>query len=558
MQKKTREHNVKVSAIIPTYNRAKYVVEALESALKQSYTNYEILIIDDGSTDHTKEVLKPFILANQIIYIYKANGGPASARNAGIKITRGEYIAFLDSDDLWLPDKLEQQVKYLDEHKDVGLVFTDEVVFTDDKAGNNKEIARVIFRSNYPGNDLSFKALFMGNYIPILTVMVRRTCIQDVGYFDESPDLRLGGEDYEMWLRIARRYKIGHLPKILAQYRHHTQNVLGLDLENTYMGNIRAIQKLLNLYPNIPEELHLNMKQHYRSYYYDKGRDLYQDNRYRAAVRFLSRSLFYGPFSLKTVRMLILTLTMSLIQLVATFFRKFTTSVNLAMLVLFPRVLSRFLDKPLSKGLRSSLKNLGNEFVIYNIHLKSLKQSVRFQSCRDLKLNVGCGSNAKRGWINIDLVGNPDLSLDLREPLPFPDDSCSIVYCEQFLEHLEYPDHVLYFLKDAYRVLKPGGLISIGVHDTEWPLRAYIQGDEDYFTLVKEKWHPKWCKTKMEHINYHFRQGTEHRFAYDFETLKYILETSGFSDVKRIDFKPTLDTDERKIGTLYVDSIKPM
>lgn len=310
MQSDREDPNSKVSVIIPTYNRAKYILETLESVLNQSYKNYEVIIVDDGSTDKTKEALKPYILNNRIIYIYKDNGGPASARNAGLAITRAEYIAFLDSDDLWLPDKLEQQVKYLDEHKDIGLVFTDAVVFTEAKTGSIKEIARVVFT----GDDLSFKALFMGDYIPSLTVMVRNPCIENVGYFDESPDLRIGGEDYEMWLRIAWRYKIGHIAKILAQYRQHTQNLLGVDLENNYMSYIRAIRKLVNLYPSIPQELQINMKHHYRSYYYHKGREFYQRRRYWTTAKFLSRSLFYGPFSLKALRLLLLSLTMSLVR----------------------------------------------------------------------------------------------------------------------------------------------------------------------------------------------------------------------------------------------------
>ena len=99
----------------------------------------------------------------------------------------------------------------------------------------------------------------------------------------------------------------------------------------------------------------------------------------------------------------------------------------------------------------------------------------------------------------------------------------------------------------------------MGVPDTEWPVRSYAEHESaEYFRFAKLKWHPKWCTTKMEHINYHFRQEGAHRFAYDFQTLKHVLESAGFSEVRRRDFDPQLDTEERKLGTLYCDAIKPL
>ena len=98
----------KVSVVIPTYNSSQFIVETLESVFAQTYKDYEIIVVDDGSTDNTKEVLQPY--TSRIKYIYKENGGPASARNVGIKSAQGEYIAFLDSDDRWLPEKLEKHI----------------------------------------------------------------------------------------------------------------------------------------------------------------------------------------------------------------------------------------------------------------------------------------------------------------------------------------------------------------------------------------------------------------------------------------------------------------
>jgi predicted SAM-dependent methyltransferase len=106
-------------------------------------------------------------------------------------------------------------------------------------------------------------------------------------------------------------------------------------------------------------------------------------------------------------------------------------------------------------------------------------------------------------------------------------------------------------------VLEPGGLFSVGVPDTEWPLAEYAgQKSDGYYQHARERWHPEWCQTEMEQINYHFRQQGEHRFAYDFETLARALSSAGFQDIRRRDFDPELDSADRKLGTLYVDALK--
>ena len=109
-----------VSVIIPTYNSSQYIKEAIDSVLAQTYKNFEIIVIDDGSTDNTKEVLAPYL--SVIKYIYKNNGGPASARNRGIKEANGEFVAFLDADDVWKPDRLARGVDILDQRPEVGLI----------------------------------------------------------------------------------------------------------------------------------------------------------------------------------------------------------------------------------------------------------------------------------------------------------------------------------------------------------------------------------------------------------------------------------------------------
>jgi predicted SAM-dependent methyltransferase len=221
-------------------------------------------------------------------------------------------------------------------------------------------------------------------------------------------------------------------------------------------------------------------------------------------------------------------------------------------------MLKQFLRRKIPDGLRSSLRHVWGEIKTLRKHRKGIRQVRKLSGQQHLRLHIGCGPKIKKAWINIDLSPQADITLDMREPLPFLENSCSIIYSEHFLEHLDYPGHANSFLRECYRVLEPGGVFSVGVPDTEWPIAEYTgQRAEGYFRIAKERWHPEWCQTEMEHINYHFRQDDEHRFAYDFKTLAQALSSAGFQEIQRRDFEPALDSVDRKLGTLYVNASKP-
>ncbi len=211
-----------------------------------------------------------------------------------------------------------------------------------------------------------------------------------------------------------------------------------------------------------------------------------------------------------------------------------------------------------TRGLRSSWRSLRSEMRINLMHLKGRIKAKKYRYDRGLRLHLGGGHKTKKDWLNIDLSLEADLTLDMREPLPFSDNSCSIVYSEHLLEHLDYPGPATSFLKECCRVLQPDGIFNVGVPDTEWPIMEYAgTRDEGYFLFAKQSWHPKWCETKMEHINHHFRQGMEHRFAYDFVTLKSVLKKAGFVNVNLRQYDEKIDSEDRKRGTLYVDAKNP-
>lgn len=222
-------------------------------------------------------------------------------------------------------------------------------------------------------------------------------------------------------------------------------------------------------------------------------------------------------------------------------------------------------QKPkLPHGLWRAVRLLKHEIDAVRLHRRGVKKAKAYSGHTGLKLNIGCGFNHKPGWVNIDLAPNVDLCLDLREKIPLPTHSCTIIYSEHFLEHLEYSD-ARRFIVDCHRLLAPGGCFSVGVPDTLWPLREYAGlGDGEWFQFAKDLWHPKSCHTKLEHINQHFRQYSDdapeydyHRYAYDFETLSRLLEDCGYGQIKQREFDPKLDSEHRKLGTLYVEAFTP-
>jgi len=203
-----------VSVIIPTYNRANLITDTINSVLSQTYKNYEIIIIDDGSTDNTKEVLSPYM--NKIAYIYQDNQGASAARNTGIRYAKGEYIAFLDSDDLWLPFKLEKQVKILKKHKDVYLVYSNisycDVTGTFIKIAHNP---RMICSGYIPEKVLLWKV--QCGHPP--TWLIRKSCFKEIGYFDTSFKM---SEDREMSIKLAMKYEIYGIKEPLTIVRQHS------------------------------------------------------------------------------------------------------------------------------------------------------------------------------------------------------------------------------------------------------------------------------------------------------------------------------------------------
>jgi predicted SAM-dependent methyltransferase len=205
-----------------------------------------------------------------------------------------------------------------------------------------------------------------------------------------------------------------------------------------------------------------------------------------------------------------------------------------------------------------ALKGVRAEVALARRHWRGVVAAGRLVSVSEIKINIGCGPNLKTGWVNADLWSRrPEvLTLDLRRDLPFRDACAAMIYGEHVFEHLEYPMEAQHFLREAWRVLKSGGVLSLGVPDAEASLRDYVDGDDAPFAYAREHWHPTWCDTHMHQVNYLFRQGSEHKYAYDYETLTSVLRVAGFGDVVRRDWDAGIDSEERRIATLYVAATK--
>lgn len=204
------------SVIIPTYNRREIVQRSLNSVLEQSFDDYEVIIVDNGSTDGTEEVLQDFIKQNpRITYHWQENSGsPAGSRNTGLKLAKGEWIAFLDSDDLWLPDKLQAIYAYLNSQSEINPVgIAHSAKFTvNGKVVETRSVKKGIDSSRSCHGNLFWK----GNYICTSAMCIRAKAIKEIGNFNASPDYAIV-EDYDLWLRLARIGEIVYLDKVYTE-----------------------------------------------------------------------------------------------------------------------------------------------------------------------------------------------------------------------------------------------------------------------------------------------------------------------------------------------------
>jgi glycosyltransferase involved in cell wall biosynthesis len=233
-----------VSVVIPTYNYSNFVCKAIDSVLNQTYSPIECIVVNDGSTDNTMEVLK--LYEGKIHIIDQINGGLSNARNSGIKAASGEYISFLDSDDWWEINKIEQQVDYLDNHPDVNAIGCG--IYDIDKSRNECHIQISINPSDDPSKnlqDVALRRLWIGGSGS--GIFARRFIFDEIGLFDEALS---AAEDWDMWLRIVSQYKIYNLPEPLTTILRHGTGVFR-NVERMEKNQWAVYNKAIQKWPDI-------------------------------------------------------------------------------------------------------------------------------------------------------------------------------------------------------------------------------------------------------------------------------------------------------------------
>lgn len=272
----------RVSIIIPTYNRAMSIGRTIQSALNQTYKDFELIIVDDNSSDNIHEILSTYD-DSRIKYIkHHTNRGAPAARNTGIKNSNGEFIALLDDDDEWLPQKLEKQIKLFDStKKTVGMVYGGyEIV------NNTGKVVKTLLPSKK--GDL-FHVLLKSNVIGSPTNLIKRECFEKIHYCDESLK---SCQDWDLWLKIAKNYEIEYVPEILARY-NLSDSSISRNSDSVLIGHKQILSKYC-FDIRKDRKIHTFHLQNIGIYY------AYQQE-YTQALKYLKMAFIVNPFNLKAI-----------------------------------------------------------------------------------------------------------------------------------------------------------------------------------------------------------------------------------------------------------------
>lgn len=284
------DNSVLVSVIIPTFNSQQYISQSIDSVYSQTFKNFEIIVIDDGSTDNTRGL----ILSKypRVRYYFIENQGAAHARNYGISLSDGEFIAFLDADDLWNPRKLEKQIELFFADSNLALCFTEHQFF------NDTEVKDGLFkkRDRLMKGDL-VKNIFLYSYVCLPSVMVKKAIFADVGMFDEN---LCAAEDDNLWMRIALNHKFFLLDEPLVMVRESCGS-LSRTSSILFDGVEKNIYFVENKYKDLKDRLGRKCILKKKSILEcDRGYTEFSKNKFSQSRKFFLKSIFFYP-NLKSV-----------------------------------------------------------------------------------------------------------------------------------------------------------------------------------------------------------------------------------------------------------------
>lgn len=280
----------KVSVILPCYNGSRWIKSAIESVLAQTYPDFELIVVDDGSTDNSKEILASYLYDRRFRYLHQENKGFSAAINRGIKESSGNLIGFIGQDDLCMPNKLELQLRYLRENTSVDLVHSNYcVIDSEDKLVK----LRYIRIPEATSKKKLVKEMFLKNFIGHETVLVKKKCFDDVGLFDEK---MVGCSDHDMWMRIIDHFNIGYIDTILVKKREHEGQLSQLRIDAMIKDEFLLVQKAINRHPFLKMVVGKKLS---HLYYWWGLVLLKKGNKKKAKEKFL-KSIKCQPFNIKS------------------------------------------------------------------------------------------------------------------------------------------------------------------------------------------------------------------------------------------------------------------
>jgi glycosyltransferase involved in cell wall biosynthesis len=279
------------SVVLPCYNGSLWISNAIKSVLRQTYSDLELVVIDDGSSDNSKNIISQYLLDERVRYIYQENNGFSVTVNRGIKESTGNLIGFVGQDDLWLPSKLEVQAKYFSEHEDVDVVHSNYCSINSE--GQTIKLRDVKIPS-FSSRKKLIEHLFLNNFMGFETVLVRKKCFDEVGFFDEH---MVGFSDHDMWLRIAGKFNIAYIDLPLVKKREHVLQLSKTVIEQDLRDEFLLVDKAIHRYPFLKK----TERKKLASLYYALGTVMLQKGNNEKAKRKFLNSFRCRPLKLKAI-----------------------------------------------------------------------------------------------------------------------------------------------------------------------------------------------------------------------------------------------------------------
>jgi glycosyltransferase involved in cell wall biosynthesis len=289
------------SVIIPCFNHASFVGEAIEAVLAQTFGDFELFVVDDFSHDNSREVIEKYVKSDsRVRAIYHTfNQGISPTRDDAIRVAQGEYLAFCDADDVWMPTKLARQLELLEQHPEHDVAYCDAAIINEHGMDTGERFTRE-FPVPGDGSGMLFDELCTRNFVNIQTAIVRRECIGDAGYFNDGEGIKLV-DDWWFWLRVSYRHSFIYTDEVLARYRVHQRSTGRVQRTAYDVNRIKVFHRVLDYYPTISSKVKSEM-------YYHIGMALKRLGKEKYASRCFAKSMAINGSNWRAVCRLLLAL----------------------------------------------------------------------------------------------------------------------------------------------------------------------------------------------------------------------------------------------------------